>query len=110
MIDENKLMKPNESDNLEQIIDRQTKRLEELNDATILIKGISNLLCTYIKLNELQQVNIYYQFIIVLRSAFLLGFYHLFVKLDDKSCTILASIFYFINCVTLLLFCKHRFN
>jgi len=40
-------MKRNENDNLEEIIDRQTKRLEELNIATTLIKGMSNLLYLY---------------------------------------------------------------
>lgn len=39
MLDESSSTKQNESDNLEKIIDRQAKRLQELNIATILIKG-----------------------------------------------------------------------
>lgn len=40
MIDENRSPEENESDNLERIIDRQSKKLQELNSATVLIKGI----------------------------------------------------------------------
>lgn len=39
MIDENGPTKQNENDNLEEIIDRQTKRLQELSAATVLIRG-----------------------------------------------------------------------
>jgi len=42
MIDENKPMKQDE-DNLEKILDKQTKRLLELNTATVLMKSISSL-------------------------------------------------------------------
>jgi len=42
MIDENKSMKQDE-DNLEKILDKQTKRLQELNTATVLMKSISSL-------------------------------------------------------------------
>lgn len=48
MIDENGSTKQNEKDNLEEIIDRQTKRLQELSTVTVLIKGmLSHLLHIY---------------------------------------------------------------